>query len=204
LCIVGGIAVAIAPLGPLAHHMSIHLLLMNGIAPAFGLLYMSSSAGTRDAGVVRRSLFVACVAQIAVLWLLHAPPAIAASMHQPAIHALAQLSLLAVAIWFWLAVFAQHGAARWRAMVALLVTGKLFCLLAALLVFSPRVLYPHALAHGHAALADPLADQHLAGLLMLVLCPLTYVLGGVVIAERWLRELRDDDRAAQSRSTAAG
>jgi putative membrane protein len=87
-------------------------------------------------------------------------------------------------------------------MFALLITGKLFCLLAALLVFSPRVLYPDALAaHRHAPVAaDLLSDQHLAGLLMLVLCPLTYVLAGVLIAERWLRELRDDGCNAQARS----
>jgi putative membrane protein len=204
LCILGGVAIEIAPLGPLSHHMAIHLLLMNGIAPVIGLLHATRVSDVSGSKILRQSLFAACVAQIALLWLVHAPPAIAASMHEPAIHALSQLSLLAVAIWFWLSVFSQHGAARWRAMVALLVTGKLFCLLAALLVFSPRVLYPHALAHGHAAVADPLADQHFAGLLMLVLCPLTYVLAGVVIAERWLRELRNDDGAVQSRSTAAG
>jgi putative membrane protein len=202
LCAVGGLALAVAPLGPLSHHMAIHLLLMNGVAPAIGLLYANSTFAAGDTNILRRSLFAACAAQIGALWLVHAPPAIAASMHEPAIHMLAQLALLAVALWFWLAVFAQHGAARWRAMFALLITGKLFCLLAALLVFSPRVLYPYALAaHRHApAAADLLSDQHLAGLLMLVLCPLTYVLAGVLIAERWLRELRDDGCNAQARS----
>lgn len=108
-----------------------------------------------------------------------------------------QLSLLAAAIWFWLAVLASGGTARWRALVALLVTSKLFCLLGVLLVFSPRLLYP-MLTLGHHAGApgsisgDLLADQHFAGLLMLVACPLTYLAAGVAIAAQWLRELSAD------------
>ena len=115
-------------------------------------------------------------------------------MGSHSLHVAIQFALLAVALWFWFAVLGQSGSARWRAIVALLLTGKLFCLLAALLVFAPRALYPVELAHvHHGAAADPLADQYLAGLLMLVVCPLTYVLAGVLITERWLRELRERD-----------
>ena len=34
-----------------------------------------------------------------------------------------------------------------------------------------------------------LADQQLAGLLMITACPLTYVTAGVIIAARWVLEL---------------
>jgi putative membrane protein len=66
----------------------------------------------------------------------------------------------------------------------LLVTGKLFCLLGALLVFAPRSLY--LLQNGHEAHFGPITieDQQLAGLLMLLACPLSYLLAGVVIASR--------------------
>jgi putative membrane protein len=74
---------------------------------------------------------------------------------------------------------------------AVLVTGKLFCLLAVLLALSPRVLYPLSSHHANAV---SLVDQQLAGLIMIVSCPVTYVLAGVVIASRWLLEV-------ESRST---
>jgi putative membrane protein len=192
LCLAGGLALSTLSPGPLAHHMSVHILLMNLVAPtvAVALHAVSQFEFTRWAS---RSLFAASAAQIAALWLLHAPPVLAASINSAAAHFLVQTILFAVALWFWIAIVAQTGAARWRAIFALLVTGKLFCLLAALLVFSPRALYPLHLAHDAHAIADPLADQYLAGLLMLVVCPLTYVFAGVLIAERWLSELRRQD-----------
>jgi putative membrane protein len=58
--------------------------------------------------------------------------------------------------------------------LALLLTGKLTCLLAVLLVFAPRALYPHA----------ALADQQFAGLLMLAACPLSYLGAALVITLR--------------------
>jgi putative membrane protein len=73
---------------------------------------------------------------------------------------------------------------------ALLVSGKLFCLLAVLLVFAPRFFYGAHGTHSHGGMpVDQLADQHLAGLLMLVVCPLSYVAAAVAIAAQWLREL---------------
>jgi putative membrane protein len=109
-----------------------------------------------------------------------------------------QLSLFASALWFWLAVIADRGAFRWRALFALLMTGKLFCLLGVLLVFAPRLLYgDQATGHSWHTPVTPhaFADQHLAGLLMLVVCPLTYVLAAVVIAAQGLRDLARVDSA---------
>jgi putative membrane protein len=99
------------------------------------------------------------------------------------------LSLAAAALWFWLAVLSDRSALRWRALVALALTGKLFCLLGVLLVFAPRLLYAaHPVAPGQPVAAG-LADQQLAGLMMVVACPLTYVLAAVIIAARGLRDI---------------
>ena len=68
-------------------------------------------------------------------------------------------------------------ARRWHAIPALLLTGKLVCLLAVLLVFAPRALYGTAHAHGVSALDD----QHLAGLLMIAACPLSYLVAAIMI-----------------------
>jgi putative membrane protein len=125
-----------------------------------------------------------------------------AAVHAPSVHAIAgRSSLLSVAhvclfaesVWFWLAVLGTHGAGRWRSLLALLLTGKLVCLMAAILVLAPRMLF---VGKSHAAHGASLADQHLAGLLMLAACPLTYVLAGVVIAGQWLRDLVDGDARA--------
>jgi putative membrane protein len=45
------------------------------------------------------------------------------------------------------------------------------------MVFAPRRLF--------AAGAITLSDQQTAALIMLVACPATYVLGGIIIAVRW-------------------
>src|SRR5690606_13880969 len=83
-----------------------------------------------------------------------------------------------------------RGNARWRSLLSLLLTSKLFCLLGVLLVFSPRLLYPDVLHAGHGArLQAPLAAQQLAGLLMLGVCPPSYLTAGVVIAARWIFEI---------------
>jgi putative membrane protein len=103
-----------------------------------------------------------------------------------------QLSLCAAAAIFWLAVLSQRSAALWRAMLALLLTSKLYCLLGVLLLFAPVSLYSEVdLSHGHATHA--LEDQQMAGLLMLLACPPTYVLVGVFIAAKWVREIARPD-----------
>ncbi len=76
-------------------------------------------------------------------------------------------------------------------MLALLVSGKLACLLGVLFVFAPRPLLAHA---GHFVHAQVLADQHLAGLLMIAACPLSYVLTAVVLAVQAVNGV--DDRVA--------
>ena len=145
-------------------------------------------------------LTAATVAQMALLWAAHAPPLLQAASASPVLHYFMQAALFASALWFWCAVLAQPGAARWRALFALLVSGKLFCLLAVLLVFAPRFFYgSHEVGHAHGVVVvDQLADQHLAGLLMLVVCPLSYVAAAVVIAAQWLREVaaREEEPAS--------
>lgn len=187
------VVVAAVGLGPLSRHMTTHILLMGAVAPALahGLLQVRQRQALPLS--FPAMLLSATLAQLALLWGWHAPPALEFALGRPLLHLAMQAMLLAGALWFWLAVFAKQGSGRWQAMLALLVTGKLFCLLGVVLVFAPRALYaldPGA-AHGAAALAPghALADQQLAGLLMLTACPLTYLVAGVAIAARWLTEL---------------
>ena len=176
--------------GHLAAQMLVHILLMNAVAPLLALAF-------RDVVRGRASLLVpATVVQVAVLWAWHAPPVLEAAMQSGVLHVMMQASLLLAAFWFWSAVFAGREA-HWRAILALLVTGKLVCLLGVLLVFAPRALYGGPAGHGLAGTL--LADQQLAGLLMLVACPATYVAAGIVVAARWLGRIDAESRPANAR-----
>lgn len=193
VCLTGaalGAAFAVAgdfsALGHVAGHMTRHILLMNLSAP---LIALALALWLRE-GFTRKAqglLFAAAIVQLALVWGWHSPPVLTHAM-SPLGHFAMQASLFAAALWFWSAVIA---AARWKAIFALLITGKLFCLLGVLLVFAPRPLYgamPHAL----------LDDQQLAGLLMLAACPATYIVAGIVLAERWLSEIERGGRSGQA------
>ncbi len=162
--------------------MAQHIVLMNLVSPLLAL-WLARMAPPR----LSDWLWPATAAQIGILWAWHAPPLLPGVVASPLLHFLMQVSLLAVALWFWSTVFAVAGAARWRSMIALLVTSKLFCLLGVLLVFAPRDLFAFGHHAGHGA--GNLADQQLAGLMMLVACPASYVLGGIVLAARWFADL---------------
>jgi putative membrane protein len=94
------------------------------------------------------------------------------------------VSLFVVALLFWLAVIDRARRSALQPILALLLTGKLACLLGALLVFAPRVLYPDHHVGSDPMLASGMADQQLAGLIMIAACPLSYVMIGVALSAR--------------------
>lgn len=172
----------LAHFGPLSYGMAGHILLMNLLAPVVAV-WASRSCPS----LVRpfQSLAAPAVVHLLLLWGWHAPPSLAAAMDHSGLHLAMQASLLLAALWFWSAVVNATAGGQWRAITVLLVTSKLFCLLGVLLTFASYSLYPAMTHHGGTAL-DPLADQQLAGLLMLVACPLSYLVAAVVIASNWL------------------
>lgn len=179
--------------GPLSQQMAIHIFLMSVVAPLLAL------AADRRFGdrLPLPKLYPAVIAQLFVLWAWHAPPVLPMGMRSTVLHLTMLASFLVAALWFWLAILSIRDDHRWHAILALLITSKLFCLLGVLLVFAPRVLYPdlpilHSQGGMHQVGAT-LADQQLAGLLMLVACPATYVLAGIVIAARWFMDLDAED-----------
>ncbi len=166
--------------------MAQHIVLMNVVA-----LGLALAVPRHFAPALARGPGYATAAQLLLLWFWHAPPVLDAVLASPLLHLLMQVSLYLVALWFWRAIFAMADTARWRAVGLLLVTGKLFCVLGALLVFAGRALFAlPAAGHGHhGGAVDLLADQQMAGLLMLAACPVSYLVAGVIIAARWLAAL---------------
>ena len=160
-------------------HMLSHILSMNVAAPLAAVLVARAWPGRPRADVA--VLAGLSILQVALLIGWHMPPVMTIAMHDTALGLFMHLSLFAAALAFWRAVFDQAAQHLWRALIALLVTGKVYCLMAALLVFAPRVLYPEAMV--------ALADQQLAGVMMVVACPLSYVAVATVLAARWLSAL---------------
>jgi putative membrane protein len=155
-----------------AHHMVMHIGLMNVAAPLLAVVI----ANRLDFSDLKaRWLWIATAAQTAVLWLVHMPAVHEAAMmhHSLRLAVLAALTIAAAA--FWLTCVGISSSSRWQTIPPLAISGKLFCLLAALLTFSPRPLYG---AH----VLGALEDQQLAGLLMIVACPLSYLLTALIIS----------------------
>jgi putative membrane protein len=173
---VGGLVTASHDLGSQAVHMAVHIGLMNVTAPLLAVCLVF--ALQRPARIA--ALWFAAGIQIVLLWVWHSP-----ALQQAGSHALSILmhgSLLAAALFFWWTLLRLRPVARWHGAAALLLTGKLTCLLGALLIFAPRLLIE--IPPGHMALG--LADQQLAGLLMVTACPLSYVVAGVAFAAQAL------------------
>jgi putative membrane protein len=180
---VGGVAI-LYPMGPVSAHMLVHIALMNVLAPLTASALASAWAPSNRTTL----LWAATVAQILLLWMWHAPAA-----HRTAEGSLlgsitAHGSLFVAALLFWLSLMTLSASKAWQAISALLVTGKLSCLLGVLLIFAPRALYDtgHTGTHGSHTLLD---DQQLAGLYMVVACPLSFLLAGVIMVAQALDHL---------------
>jgi putative membrane protein len=156
--------------------MAAHILAMNVAAPVLGAILLARWK-TPVRGV--SLLWFATFAQIVLLWIWHAPVVQNLNAHFPGALIASYTCLLLAATTFWMSLFSLSGHFGWQVIPALLVTGKLICLLAALLVFAPRALYVSTAHPAHG-----LDDQHLAGLLMLAACPLGYVVAAVIMTVR--------------------
>ncbi len=174
-------------IGPLSANMLQHIATMNIIAPIVVLLCLHYF----PLGMWR-SWHWATVVQLCVFWMWHAPPVMNAAMASSTLHIFMQFSLFAVALWFWAAMLTLPPARRWISIFSLLITSKLFCLLAALMIFAGRPIFMMDMPTNGAATGITLADQELAGLIMIVACPLFYVSAGVYIGAKWLFELGEE------------
>lgn len=135
----------------------------------------------------------ACTAiAAACFWLWHAPAPYAAALSSNATYALMQLTLLASAVGFWLAVQRSHPPA---AMGAILATTVLMGLLGALITFAARPLYAPHFASTLSWGVSPLEDQQLAGITMWAPGSLAYLAAAMCIGWRWLQAARVRERA---------
>ncbi|MDH4982180.1 cytochrome c oxidase assembly protein [Hyphomicrobium sp. D-2] len=176
-------------LGLLSRHMIEHMAVLGIAAPLCAYALQSISIAWSGARFV-----LAVICQIALLWIWHLPPVFSSASDSLLLHAVMGVSLYIAGVLFWSAVFSSTKANRWQSVMALLITGKLFCMFAVILVFSPRLLYDLAAHTHHSQAMGGIEDQQFAGLIMITVCPLTYVATGIVMAARWLLALEESDR----------
>ena len=155
--------------------MAAHIALMNVAAPLAAAFLAVHLLAPLTAFPVS-ALWIAATLQIALLWIWHAPALQHAAMQSHSLQMAMHGTLFVAALAVWWSLLSLPHKSRWQGIAALLLTGKLACLLSALLIFAPRLL------HGGPTAPIPLEDQHLAGLLMITACPLSYVVAAVVLA----------------------
>jgi putative membrane protein len=112
--------------GAFSRHMIIHIALMTVAAPVLaGLLLKLGYSSAKPGNVV--TLTVVIILQSALFFAWHSPLGVGLAMGGLAGALLMQSTLLFSALWFWLTVFNQVSGHLWRAVIALLLTGKIFC-----------------------------------------------------------------------------
>jgi putative membrane protein len=177
--IAGATILLVYDLGHFSAHMALHIALMNVAAP---LLAAWAIVRWPTRGIAATWLWSATLVQIVLLWAWHSPAVHNVTVQSPALAVALHGVLFLAALSFWFTLLTISAAARWQTIPALLLTGKLACLLAALLIFAPRTLYESAAHLVHAAGHLPaLDDQHLAGLFMITACPLSYLVAAVIV-----------------------
>lgn len=163
-------------------HMTGHMIAVAIAAP----LIAQGLSGTRADPAIRWPQIVLPMAmmlvELATVWLWHLPALRAAAHGSAWIMIVEQACFLAAGLLLWSAVL--NAPQRVAGIGALLLTSMHMTLLGVLIGLAPRPLYP---MHGMHDL-DPLTDQQLGGVVMLVIGATSYLIGGLVLLASLLRE----------------
>lgn len=195
LLVAGGLVLSVAWLGPalvpgsagFVGHMAVH---MGVVAIAAPLLAIGGAGSRWDPTPYAPALFApmfATVLELVVVWGWHAPALHFAARTSMPVLMVEQLMFLVAGLVVWLAAFGSAGRSlgpSGTGILALFLTSMHMTLLGALLALSPRLLFDPAIC-GTGAF-DPLADQHLGGVLMLLLGGASYLAGALVLLSRLL------------------
>ena len=198
ILLVCGIATLAATwLGPLpglaqqsfAAHMTMHMIVVAVAAP---LIALALSGSALDPARARPRVFApipASIIELVVVWAWHMPALHHAARHEPGALVLEQATFLAAGLLLWMAAVGGHREQR-RPRAAAGVAGLLFTsmhmtLLGSLFILGTRPLYPH-LSDTPGGLSS-IADQHLGGVIMLLIGGMSYLVGGLWLTADLLR-----------------
>ncbi len=134
---------------------------------------------------------VAWSLSVAGLWLWHLPLAYDAAVRSGVLHLAEHATFLLTSWLFWWQLV-RAGRSRLRGAAAaayVLAAVPPGAALGAVLTFADHPLYAAQAAHAARAGADPLTDQHLAGIVMWVPLDLLYLALGIWLFGRWFSRL---------------
>ena len=159
-------------------HMAAHMIAVAIAAPLIAIGLQGHRADPAMRWPRLASPLPAAMIEAVIVWGWHVPALRNLAAHHPAALVVEQASFLGAGLLLWSAVLTpRHRAAG---VGALLVTSMHMTLLGALIGLAPRTLYMH---HG----ADALADQQLAGVVMLLVGGIAYLLGGLAMLGQLLK-----------------
>ena len=196
LLITGLLTLAGAWLGPLPTlaeraffgHMLMHMLVVAVAAPLLALAIAGSRYDPAQHYPAIYAPIPASVGELILVWAWHAP-----KLHHFARVEMSGLfaeqgTFLIAGLWVWLSAFGgdamRNGRRGAAGVVGLLLTSMHMTLLGALLAMAPRAVYSH---HSGFGPLTALQDQHLGGAVMILICGLAYLSGGVVLTRGVLR-----------------
>ena len=189
-------------------HMAQHIVLMGVAAPLLvlglplptmirtlprrwqrGLAMSASWQPWRRVWAALTRVDIATAVQLLVFTVWHVPAAIALSLENEFVHTLMHGSLLASGLLFWTAILRMREDEAGAAVLALFVNFKVSLVLGALLAFSSRAFYDSYSGRGLSWGLALLEDQQLAGLLMMVVQAMMYLVAALVLITALFRAM---------------
>lgn len=177
-----------APLG-MTGHMIAHMIAVAVAAPLLSLAVRGTPLDPAQRWPRIVTPFAMSMVELALVWSWHVPALRAAAAQSLAVMVVEQLSFLGAGGLLWSAVLARPAWARASGVGVLLLTSMHMTLLGALIALAPRPLYAagHG-SHGAMALLDPMQDQQLSGVVMLLVGGAAYLIGGLAVLGGLLRQ----------------
>jgi putative membrane protein len=197
LLALGVFTLAAAWLGPLpalaprsfTAHMTMHMMVVAVAAP---LLALALAGGRFDPARLAPLIFSAIpasVLELLVVWAWHTPVLHHVARTTAAGLVAEQATFLGAGLLVWMSACggaaAGAGQRAGAGVVALLLTSMHMTLLGALLALAPRPLYTHVVTPSSAEAV--LVDQHLGGVIMLLVGGAAYLAGGLWLSATLLR-----------------
>lgn len=192
--VLGGVALALAwsplPATVFGHGFAAHMTShMTVVAIAAPLLAIGLVASGSDPSARWPALFAAVpvsLVELVVVWGWHAPAAHDLARASGAAYVAEQASFLLAGLWLWISCLGHGGSrpAAAQGTIGMLLTSIHMTLLGVLLSTTTIPLYA---AH-HGGAADALHQEHLGGIVMLLVGGGVYLAGGLALAARLLRE----------------
>lgn len=180
--------IAVAANNSLTVHMAAHMAAVALAAPLLAFALAGMRADPARAWPLIVTPLPMSVAEMIAVWGWHLPVARAFAASTAGL-ALEQAMFLGSGMLLWSACLGSRGTAsaarRLSGVVALLLTTMHMTLLGALVALAPRPLFT---AHGHMTGTAAMADQQLAGVVMLAIGAGSYLAGALLLLSRTLFE----------------